>query len=209
MFRAYARARLFAAATVLILSATPAFANGLTPEDAMSIDAGHFVWRDDAMTGAPIRIVVSITDQRAYVYQGNWIVAISAVSTGKEGHETPTGTFRILEKAVTHHSNKYDNAAMPYMQRLTWDGVALHAGHDPGFPNSHGCIRLPLAFAKKLYAATKLGGTVTVTDEPIVGGEDLPATDMPVVTETVAAKTPALEAGPDPLAAPIEVAGAR
>jgi lipoprotein-anchoring transpeptidase ErfK/SrfK len=110
-----------------------------------------------------LKILVSIPLQKAYVFEGDELVATSPVSTGKRGHETPAGTFRILQKKVHHRSNKYANAPMPYMQRLTSYGIALHAGRLPGYPASHGCIRLPHSFAKKLYAMTGTGTKVTVT----------------------------------------------
>jgi hypothetical protein len=111
-----------------------------------------------------VRMVVSIPQQRLYVFRNGELVTTSAVSTGKKGHGTPTGTFRILQKAVFHRSNLYSSAPMPYMQRLTQGGVALHAGHVPGYPASHGCIRLPLAMAKKLFKLTNFSTTaVTVT----------------------------------------------
>jgi hypothetical protein len=91
-------------------------------------------------------------------------IGATTVSSGKTGHDTPTGVFTILQKQVEHYSSKYDNAPMPYMQRLTWGGVALHAGKLPGYPASHGCIRLPAGFAKLLYGATKLGMTVVISD---------------------------------------------
>jgi hypothetical protein len=111
-----------------------------------------------------IRMVVSLPQQRLYVFRNGELLTTSEVSTGKRGHGTPTGTFRILQKAVFHRSNLYSSAPMPYMQRLTEGGVALHAGHVPGYPASHGCIRLPLAMAKKLYTLTNFSTTaVTVT----------------------------------------------
>ncbi len=112
---------------------------------------------------ATVRVVVSIPQQKAYVFRGGDLVATSRVSTGKRGHETPTGTFRILQKKVHHRSNLYANAPMPYMQRLTHGGVALHAGPLPGYPASHGCIRLPWGFARKLYDLTDYSTKVTVT----------------------------------------------
>jgi lipoprotein-anchoring transpeptidase ErfK/SrfK len=111
----------------------------------------------------PVRIVVSLSQQKAFVYKAGALVAASPVSTGRRGHETPTGTFPILEKQVHHRSNKYSNAPMPFMQRLTAYGIALHAGHLPGYPASHGCIRLPWGFAKKLYGLTGNGTIVTIT----------------------------------------------
>jgi hypothetical protein len=108
-------------------------------------------------------IVVSIAQQRAYAYRNGLPIGISTVSTGKKGHETPTGVFTLLQKNVDHKSNLYNSAPMPYMQRLTWDGIAMHAGNLPGYPASHGCVRLPMGFAKLLYGVTKLGLTVIVT----------------------------------------------
>jgi hypothetical protein len=87
------------------------------------------------------------------------------VSTGKPGHGTPTGVFTILQKDKDHHSKKYDNAAMPYSERLTWDGVALHAGGLPGYPSSHGCIHLPSVFAQQLFGITELGMTIVVAKQ--------------------------------------------
>ncbi len=110
-----------------------------------------------------VRVVVSIPQQKAYVFEDGELLATSPVSTGKPGHETPVGTFRITQKKVHHKSNRYANAPMPYMQRLTNYGIALHAGKLPGYPASHGCIRLPWSFAKKLYGITDFGTKVTVT----------------------------------------------
>ncbi|HEX8667228.1 MAG TPA: L,D-transpeptidase family protein [Allosphingosinicella sp.] len=119
--------------------------------------------RWEPATGGAVHVLVSIPQQKAYVFRGSELVATSRVSTGKRGHETPTGSFRILQKKVKHRSNRYANAPMPYMQRLTSYGIALHAGHVPGYPASHGCIRLPWGFAKKLYGMTDAATRVTVT----------------------------------------------
>ena len=108
---------------------------------------------------------------------------VCTISSGKAGKETPTGTFEILQKKQMHHSNLYNNAPMPFMQRLTWDGIALHAGKLPGYPASHGCIRLPAAFAKLLFAETRKGMLVVVADEASHGPEVLyPGTLAPVDT---------------------------
>jgi lipoprotein-anchoring transpeptidase ErfK/SrfK len=118
-------------------------------------------------------IVVSIPSQRLFVFRDGEEWATSKVSTGRRGHETPVGVFPILQKKAHHRSNLYDDAPMPYMQRLTWGGVALHAGQVPGYPASHGCIRLPKAFAKKLYGITGFSSTaVIVSDEPMASAED-------------------------------------
>ena len=120
-----------------------------------------------------VLIVVSIPSQKMFVFRRGELWDTSAVSTGKRGHETPTGVFPILQKKVEHRSNLYDDAPMPYMQRLTWDGVALHAGRVPGYPASHGCIRLPKAFAKRLYEITGFRKTIVViVDEPLTSAED-------------------------------------
>lgn len=117
---------------------------------------------DDA---GSVRVVVSIPQQKAYVFRNQSLAWTSKVSTGKRGHETPLGTFTISQKKVRHRSNLYSNAPMPYMQRLTSGGVALHAGHVPGYRASHGCIRLPWSYAKKLYAMTRSGTKVHITNE--------------------------------------------
>jgi lipoprotein-anchoring transpeptidase ErfK/SrfK len=97
----------------------------------------------------------------------------SPVSTGKKGNETPPGVFPLLQKKVMHRSNLYNDAPMPYMQRLTWDGVALHAGRVPGYPASHGCVRLPKEFAKKLYGVTRFHNTIViVADEPVTSPKE-------------------------------------
>ena len=134
---------------------------------AASLAPGRFVWSDPGTAG-PVTVVVSLPLQRAFVYRGDALVAATAVSTGTDDKPTPTGVYRILQKAAEHRSNLYDDASMPYMQRLTWDGIALHAGRNPGFPASHGCVRLPASFAKKLFEVTTLGTTVVVTDEVMV-----------------------------------------
>ncbi len=125
-----------------------------------------FVWMPQLAPQGPITVVVSLQQQRAYVYRNGVRIGISKVSTGKPGYETPTGAFTILEKHREHFSNRYDNAPMPFMQRLTWDGVALHAGNVPDYPASHGCIRLPYVFSEMLFNITTRGMTVIVNDQP-------------------------------------------
>jgi len=113
-----------------------------------------------------VLIVVSLVSQRAFVFRKGAEWDSTDVSTGKPGKDTPVGSFTILQKKVLHRSTLYDDAPMPYMQRITWDGVALHAGRVPGYPASHGCIRLPKAFAQKLYGITNFSSTiVVVTDQ--------------------------------------------
>jgi len=126
---------------------------------------GEYAWRPEFSPQGPIVLIVSLPEQLAYVYRNGVIIGASTVSTGKKGHETPTGVFTILQKHEDHYSNLYNNAPMPYMQRLTWGGVALHAGKLPGYPASHGCVRMPYEFAQLLYGETKTGLTVIVSDE--------------------------------------------
>jgi len=160
-------------ATVIATPALAASEAGVAAGAAMALTPNQFVWADtaaaatDPMLADPVSVIISIADQRAYVYRGERLVAASSVSTGKGGKDTPTGTYTILQKKEDHKSNLYNSAPMPFMQRLTWDGIAIHAGRNPGFPASHGCIRVPTAFAKRLFAATELGTTVTVVAEPV------------------------------------------
>lgn len=136
-----------------------------TPDSETFLEPGHYVWKPDPAASGPVKIVVSIPLQIAYVFKGRTLIGTSSVSTGLPGYDTPTGAFPILAKEVDHHSSLYDDAPMPFMQRLTWDGVALHAGKVTGQPASHGCVRLPLGFARKLYAETSLGAQVVIIDE--------------------------------------------
>jgi lipoprotein-anchoring transpeptidase ErfK/SrfK len=125
---------------------------------------------DTAAAAGALRVLVSLPQQKAFVFRDGVLLATAPVSTGRPGHPTPVGTFRILQKQVHHRSNIYSNAPMPYMQRLTTYGIALHAGQLPGYPASHGCIRLPWAFAKKLYAMTDSATLVTITRQPVRSG---------------------------------------
>jgi hypothetical protein len=125
------------------------------------LKAGQYVWRKGSFAGEP-RVVVSIPDQLAYLYRGEELVAVSTISTGVDKHPTPTGIFSVRLKKPMHRSIKYDLAPMPFMQMIDEYGIALHAGHNPGYRASHGCIRLPAEFAKRLYAITDLGATVMI-----------------------------------------------
>jgi hypothetical protein len=165
-------------AGLVLLNATPGFtATGKTPPKHTStlgtakstvpakLKPGEYLWVPEVSPRGPIVMVVSLPEQMAYVYRNGVIIGASTISTGKKGHETPTGVFTILQKNQDHYSNVYNNAPMPYMQRLTWSGVAIHAGRLPGYPASHGCVRVPYEFAQKLFAETKTGLTVVVSDE--------------------------------------------
>ena len=133
--------------------------------DTTDLKPGQFLWLPEIAPSGPLVIVVSIPEQQASVYRNGVRIALSTVSTGKKGHETPTGVFTILQKHKDHKSDLYNSAPMPYMQRLTWDGVALHAGALPGYPASHGCVRLPLEFARRLFEVTTFGITVIVAND--------------------------------------------
>jgi L,D-transpeptidase-like protein len=137
----------------------------LVDKQAEQLTNGEFNWYPDRSTGGPIIAIVSLPDQRVYVYRDGVRIAASTCSTGKLGHRTPTGVFKILQKDKNHHSSTYNNAPMPYMNRLTWSGIALHAGQLPGYPASHGCVRLPKEFAELLFGVTKLGMTVVIADD--------------------------------------------
>jgi hypothetical protein len=144
-------------------SAVPAFAN-IAEEQVAALSPGEFVWQPHLAESGAVEVVVSIPQQLAYVFRGGTLIGVSTVSTGKPGNDTPTGSFEILQKRREHYSNLYNNAPMPFMQRLTWDGIALHAGEIPGYPASHGCVRLPTAFARNLFAVTSLGADVHIID---------------------------------------------
>jgi len=153
----------------------------------------------NAKPQGPLIITVSIDQQKVRVYDANGLFAESPVSTGMKGHPTPMGVFSVIQKHKLHHSNIYSNAPMPYMQRITWSGVAMHAGVLPGYPASHGCIRMPMAFAVKMWNWTRMGARVIITPgqitpanfshpllvaqkvvpQPLIAND--PATDAPAV----------------------------
>ncbi len=152
-----------------LLSPGSAYAQGAKasspPEFARLADhlkPGEWVWAPQVSPAGPLLIYVDLSRQLATVYRNGVRVAVSTVSSGKAGHETPTGVFTILQKDADHRSSLYNSAPMPYQQRLTWDGVALHAGGLPGYPESHGCVHLPYEFSRQLFAITTLGATVVV-----------------------------------------------
>jgi hypothetical protein len=184
----------------LTLAAAPSSASATMELETLAaapetLKPGQFAWDDtQADSKEPLSIAIDLTNQRAWVYRGVRLIGLSTISSGVSGYETPTGSYTILQKNLTHRSNIYDDAPMPFMQRLTWDGVALHAGAIPGHPASHGCVRLPTGFARLLYGATKLGTTVTITgDNPTIDSETV---------ETIAAMSDEEEAGVRKVAPP-------
>lgn len=128
----------------------------------IQLKPGKHIWRDVPRSAGEERVVVSLGDQLAYLYRGNTLVAVSTISSGKPGKDTPAGIFSVLAKKPMHRSKKYDNAPMPWMQRIDNYGIALHAGFNPGRPASHGCVRLPAEFAKKLFSVTEVGTPVYI-----------------------------------------------
>ena len=126
----------------------------------------HEAAPDQGPPRGPYQIVVAIAKQQVALYGRNGLIARAGISTGVPEHPTPLGVFTVISKARWHESNIYSGAPMPYMQRITWSGIALHAGPRPGYPASHGCIRLPEDFAIRLFHITKVGARVIVTREP-------------------------------------------
>jgi hypothetical protein len=131
-------------------------------KEISDLKPGEFTWHPERQPSGPVAVVVSLPEQRVHVYRNGVRIAVSTCSTGKEGHRTPTGVFVVLEKDAHHHSSTYNNAPMPNMNRLTWSGIALHAGNLPGYPASHGCVRLPSDFSAKLFTVTHLGTPVLI-----------------------------------------------
>ena len=152
----------------LILVALPSSSldtQQVSPDTAVDdLAQGEFVWNPEASPAGPVVVLVSLNKQQAFVYRNGITIGYTLVSTGKKGHETPTGVFTILQKDKDHVSSIY-KAKMPYTERLTWSGICLHAGGLPGYPSSHGCIHLPLEFSHFLFDINELGATVVIADE--------------------------------------------
>lgn len=156
-------ARADAQAAAVVAEATPPIGQSAPPPIRAKLPLPV---QDVLQSG--VLVVVSKASQRMHVFKDGEHWGSSPVSTGKRGHSTPAGVFPILQKRVFHRSNIYSNAPMPYMQRLTWRGIAIHAGYVPGYPASHGCIRLPRSFAKALFDLTRADRTtVVVTNAPL------------------------------------------
>ncbi len=123
---------------------------------------GQYAWAAAIPKAGDTRIVLDLVTQMGYVYRGDQLVGATTISTAKSGKVTPLGNWPILEKRRFYRSKKYDNAPMPFMQRIDEYGIALHGGMNPGFPASHGCVRLPLKFAEKLFTLTSVGSNVVI-----------------------------------------------
>lgn len=183
-----------ALALTLLLSSTPTTAAVGQTQPVAGVDGrierlkpGEYIWAPEIAPEGPVTVIVSLKTQKAYVYRNGVSIGVSTVSTGIKGHATPTGVFTVLQKDADHVSNLYKNAGMPFMQRLTWSGIAMHGGNLPGYPASHGCIRLPLTFAKLLFGITRTGITVVITQDAL----------LPIVAATPGILTHNDVSGPD------------
>jgi hypothetical protein len=159
----------FGPAGMLFAQGAPSSAQLQLARQADKLKSGEWVWEPKIAPAGPILVYVDLGRQLATVYRNGVRIGVSTISSGRPGFDTPTGVFTILEKNKQHISRKFNDAPMPYQERLTWSGVALHAGGLPGYPESHGCVHLPLAFSKILFDAMPMGGTVV-----IAGGHEDP-----------------------------------
>src|SRR5688572_12311106 len=153
--RPYAKAMLAAMAALTMLAA-----------DTAARELGRAQTREEVAprkVGEPIMAIVSIKSQQVTFYDADGWILRAPVSTGTTEYETPAGVFAIVQKKKDHRSNMYDDAWMPHMQRITWNGIALHGGPLPGYAASHGCIRLPFGFAEKLFDKTRIGMRVIIS----------------------------------------------
>jgi hypothetical protein len=190
MLRAFITALLVLVATPLLRNTCSANNSKITDADVSRLRPGGYIWAPWLAPDGHMSIVVNLRAQRASIYRDSVRIGATTVSTGRHGYRTPTGTFRILEKYREHRSKKYKNAPMPYTQRFTRSGVALHGGGVPGYPSSHGCVHLPRTFAKILFDETPVGTTVVVksgTPVPAITHEGTPA----IATADASANPPA------------------
>ena len=169
--------KLFVAAIALVALATQPAGTAPMPQPSFHtkgsptgkptgpLKPGEYWWNPRISPAGPVVVLVSLPLQTMHVYRNGILVGRSPISSGTKGHTTPTGVFTILEKNQTHRSKTYDDAPMPNMQRLTWSGIAMHSGNLPGYPASHGCIRLPYDFSTLLFGITGNGGTVVIGDD--------------------------------------------
>jgi lipoprotein-anchoring transpeptidase ErfK/SrfK len=129
---------------------------------ALALRAGDYRWAPSVPETGETKVVVDLLTQLFYVYRGGSLVGVATISSGKKGRETPLGFWAVMNKKVKGFSRKYDNAPMPFMQMYDPKGIAFHAGQNPGYPASHGCVRLPYKFAEKLFGMTKIGTKVII-----------------------------------------------
>src|SRR5438128_1011938 len=151
---------LAAVAALTVLSADGLIAKALAAPQARAVPAVETAPRT---AGEPIMAIVSIKSQQVTLYDADGWITRAPVSTGVKDRETPAGIFAVIEKDRDHRSTMYDDAWMPHMQRITWNGIALHGGPLPGYAASHGCVRMPFGFAEKLFDKTKIGMRVIIS----------------------------------------------
>ena len=128
----------------------------------LDLKPGEYKWAADIPSSGDTSVVIDTLKQLFYVYRDDKLIGVATVSTGRKGKETPLGFWKVMMKKKLGYSRKYDNAPMPYMQMYDSKGIAFHAGPNPGHPASHGCVRLPLKFAEKLFGLTQIGTKVTI-----------------------------------------------
>lgn len=158
-----AAALLFVMASALSAHTARADDASITDDEVGRLRPGAYIWEPSLVPDGPMHVVVNLHTQHAYVYRDGVRIGAATVSSGKPGYRTPAGVFRILQKDRDHRSKKYGNLPMPYTMRVTWSGVALHAGGVPGYPSSHGCVHLPRGFARALFREVSLGTQVVMT----------------------------------------------
>ena len=143
-------------------NAPQAYKDAVASFGHLAMRPGEYKWAASIPQEGETRVVIDLLTQLFYVYRGEQLVGVATISSGKKGDETPLGFWAVMSKKVKGFSRKYDNAPMPYMQMYDPKGIAFHAGQNPGYPASHGCVRLPLKFAEKLFGMTKIGTKVIV-----------------------------------------------
>ncbi len=143
-------------------SAPQAHKDALAAFGTVVLKPGEYKWVADIPKDGEAKVVIDLLQQLFYVYRGEKLVGVASISSGKKGKETPLGLWKVLTKKKKGYSRKYDNAPMPFMQMYDSKGIAFHAGPNPGYPASHGCVRLPLKFAETLYGLTAIGTPVII-----------------------------------------------
>jgi len=128
----------------------------------LALKPGQYLWASAIPEEGETRVVIDLLTQLFYVYRGDQLVGVATISSGKKGMETPLGFWTVFRKQKLGRSRKYDNAPMPFMQMYDEKGIAFHGGPNPGYPASHGCVRLPVKFAEKLFTLTKVGSKVII-----------------------------------------------
>lgn len=203
---------------VLAACAAPAWAakgskKASKPRPPRPLRPGQFFWLPELAPTGPVVAAVNLHTQHVQIYRNGIAIGYSSISSGRPGYATPVGLFNVLQKNRHHRSNKYDDAPMPWMVRLTWDGVAFHAGALPGYPASHGCIRLPANFAAKLFGAIRYDDNVLVVRQEMSEGQQ-PLTTLapidpqgkPLVHGDMLQDTPWWAPEPEPEPVPLEMA---